>query len=84
MPNLHNCLYFLNMPPYLTRIEGPPPKRNVVRSSRAGGAKHRDFTVNHGVFLTYGPIIKFSTESISGAAAPQTPEKDSNDFCLVC
>jgi len=26
------------MPPYLTRIEGPPPKRNVVRSSRAGGA----------------------------------------------
>ena len=28
------------MPPYLTRIEGPPPKRNVVRSSRAGGAKN--------------------------------------------
>jgi hypothetical protein len=27
------------LPPYLTRIEGPPPKRNVVRSSRAGGAK---------------------------------------------
>lgn len=26
-------------PPYLTRIEGPPPKRNVVRSSRAGGAR---------------------------------------------
>lgn len=26
------------MPPYLTGIEGPPPKRNVVRSSRAGGA----------------------------------------------
>ena len=26
------------MPPYLTRIEGPPPKRNAVRSSRAGGA----------------------------------------------
>ena len=26
------------MPPYLTRIEGPPPKRNVVSSSLAGGA----------------------------------------------
>ena len=26
------------MPLYLTRIEGPPPKRNVVRSSRARGA----------------------------------------------
>ena len=25
-------------PPYLTRIEGPPPKRNVVSSSLAGGA----------------------------------------------
>ena len=28
-------------PPYLTRIEGPPPKRNVVSSSLAGGAKKR-------------------------------------------
>ncbi len=28
-----------HLPPYLTRIEGPPPKRDVVRSSRAGGAK---------------------------------------------
>ena len=28
------------MPPYLTRIEGPPPKRNVVSSSLAGGAKN--------------------------------------------
>ena len=27
------------MPLYLTRIEGPPPKRNVVSSSLAGGAK---------------------------------------------
>ena len=31
--------YFLYMPPYLTGIEGPPPKRNVVSSSLAGGAK---------------------------------------------
>ena len=30
---------FLYMPPYLTGIEGPPPKRNVVSSSLAGGAK---------------------------------------------
>ena len=29
------------MPPYLTGIEGPPPKRNVVSSSLAGGAKKR-------------------------------------------
>ena len=29
----------LYSPPYLTRIEGPPPKRNVVSSSLAGGAK---------------------------------------------
>ena len=27
------------LPLYLTRIEGPPPKRNVVRSSRARGAR---------------------------------------------
>ena len=25
---------------YLSRIEGPPPKRNVVSSSLAGGAKN--------------------------------------------
>lgn len=24
------------MVPYLSRIEGPPPKRNVARSNRAG------------------------------------------------
>ena len=29
----------MDTPPYLTWIEGPPPKRNVARSSRAGGAK---------------------------------------------
>lgn len=27
------------MVPYLSRIEGPPPKRNVARSNRAGIAK---------------------------------------------
>ena len=42
--------------------------------SLAGGAKHRDFTVNHGVFITFSPIIQFSTETIAGAAAPQTPK----------
>ena len=31
--------YLLYKPPYLTGIEGPPPKRNVVSSSLAGGAK---------------------------------------------
>ncbi len=31
--------YSLYKPPYLTGIEGPPPKRNVVSSSLAGGAK---------------------------------------------
>ena len=30
--------YSLYKPPYLTGIEGPPPKRNVVSSSLAGGA----------------------------------------------
>ena len=32
--------YLLYKPPYLTGIEGPPPKRNVVSSSLAGGAKN--------------------------------------------
>jgi len=80
LPNLHNCLYFLNMPPYLTRIEGPPPKRNVVRSSRAGGAKHRDFTVNHGVFITICPIIKLSEYFHLAAAALMGSQMDSNTF----
>jgi hypothetical protein len=33
-------------------------KRNVVSSSLAGGAKHRDLTANHGVFIPISPIIK--------------------------
>ena len=60
------------------------PKRKVESPSLAGGAKHRDFTVNHGVFITFSPIIQFSTEAIPGVAAPQPPEMDSNDFCLLC
>jgi len=28
--------------PYLIRIEGPPPKRDVARSSRAGNARNPD------------------------------------------
>ena len=36
----HSGLCPPHMPPYLTGIEGPPPKRNAVRSSRAGGAKN--------------------------------------------
>ena len=72
------------MPPKLTWIERAPPKRKVVSPSLAGGAKHRDFTVNHGVFITFSPIIQFSTEAIPGVAAPQPPEMDSNDFCLLC
>lgn len=31
------------MVPYLSRIEGPPPKRNVARSNRAGIAKKARF-----------------------------------------
>ena len=34
---------FENMVPYLSRIEGPPPKRNVARSNRAGIAKKARF-----------------------------------------
>ena len=33
-----NARHAFPKPPYLTRIEGPPPKRNVVSSSLAGGA----------------------------------------------
>ena len=31
------------MVPYLSRIEGSPPKRNVARSNRAGIAKKARF-----------------------------------------
>ena len=42
------------MPPYLTRIEGPPPKRNVVSSSLAGGAKNNaESPVFEGFLLFY-------------------------------
>lgn len=42
-----------HMPPYLTWIEGPPPKRDVVRSSRAGGA-NKAIAFNYG---SYGFIF---------------------------
>jgi len=35
-----------------------------VRSSLAGGAKHRDFTGNHGVFLTFVPLLNCYSLSI--------------------
>lgn len=38
------------MPLYLTRIEGPPPKRDVVRSSRARGAIIAVIRKNYGNF----------------------------------
>ena len=41
-----------NTPPYLTWIEGPPPKRNVARSSRAGGAKTPDIA-NYPAFYLF-------------------------------
>ena len=41
----------MNLPPYLTRIEGPPPKRNVVSSSLAGGATNAVNPKVCGVFL---------------------------------
>ena len=34
------------------------PKREVVSPSLAGGAKCRDLAVNHGIFITFCPIIK--------------------------
>ncbi len=55
---------FLYMPPYLTRIEGPPPKRNVVSSSLAGGAKRT------AVSRFYGLQRFLLSYLLSGAAAP--------------
>ena len=60
--------YFLYMPPYLTGIEGPPPKRNVVSSSLAGGAKNdrcKPFLMVYSGFLL--------SSLLNGLAAP--PER---------
>ena len=59
---------------------GFTPKREVVSPSLAGGAKHRDFTVNHGVFITIGPIIKLSECFHLAAPALTDCQMDSNTF----
>ena len=56
------------------------PKREVVSPSLAGDAKHRDFTVNHGVFITIGPIIKLSECFHLAAPALTDCQMDSNTF----
>ena len=69
--------------PYDTKVSHAP-KRKVVSSSLAGGAKHRDFTVNHGVFLIIGPIIKLSSQTHQGSRSSRAAQMDSNtifDFC---
>ena len=38
-------------PPYLSWIEGPPPKRNAGSSSLPGGAKNAVISMDCGVFL---------------------------------
>lgn len=48
------CTQKVNTPPYLTRIEGPPPKRNVARSSRAGGARTLEIVVFPALFCLLG------------------------------
>ena len=68
------------MPQYLSWIEGPPPKRNVASSSLVWGAKHRDFTGNHGVFLIFSPIIQFIVKTIFESQLLQTLKMDSNIF----
>ena len=59
---------------------GATPKREVVSPSLAGGAKHRDFTVNHGVFITIGPIIKLLSLVHLAAPALTGCQMDSNTF----
>ena len=68
------------MPQYLSWIEGPPPKRNVASSSLVWGAKHRDFTANHGVFLIFSPIIQFNAKSFCGPQLLKAHKTDSNIF----
>ena len=54
--------------------------RARMKPSLAGGAKHRDFTVNHGVFITIGPIIKLSECFHLAAQALMDCQMDSNTF----
>jgi hypothetical protein len=35
-----------------------------MKSSLAGGAKHHDFTANHGVFSIFSPIILFDVKPL--------------------
>ena len=51
-----------------------------MQTRLAGGAKHRDFTVNHGVFITICPIIKLSECFHLAAAALMGCQMDSNTF----
>ena len=64
------------MPPYLTRIEGPPPKRNVVSSSLAGGAK---IAAVSRFLMVYSGFLLSSL--LNGLAAP--PERF-YAFSAVC
>ena len=56
------------------------PKRKVVSSSLAGGAKCRDFTVNHGVFITIRLSIKLLSLVHLAAPALTGCQMDSNTF----
>ena len=69
------------MPPYLTGIEGPPPKRNVVRSSRAGGAINAVNTKVCGIFLLCRPVG--SADKEAGASRPDLLIWTRSVFCSL-
>ncbi len=61
----------MNMSPYLSRIEGPPPKRDAARSNRAGDANPPKTLRFRGIHICYSDLHHVS--SVSGAE--NTPVK---------
>ena len=46
----------MNMSPYLSRIEGPPPKRDAARSNRAGDANPPKTLRFRGIHFCYSAV----------------------------
>ena len=46
----------MNMSPYLSRIEGPPPKRDAARSNRAGDANPPKTLRFRGILFCYSAV----------------------------
>ena len=46
----------MNMSPYLSRIEGPPPKRDAARSNRAGDANPPKTLCFRGIHFCYSVV----------------------------